>query len=787
MGKAAYASLLGVLVFAPLAFGATEPWSWLVMEAAAFGALAMYGLHCHRHGITWYTVPGGVPLLVFLGYPALQMVPLPAALVGLVAPQTYALYEQSLGIVAPLSWLSLSINTKATASELLRYGAYAALYVVAVQLLAAKDALRSATRTIVALGGGIALFMMLYSFMPNGKIYWLREVGPMPTGPYVNHNHFANLMAMLLPVAVALFLHARPRVRYEKNLRAKVIAFFSYQRMSESVYLGLAALLIGAAIFLSLSRGGMTSSAVSVLLLFAVLFRRERAERKSGVLWGLLIAVAILFAVEWWFGWQHVFERFGRLRVPERGGIYELRFDYWQDTLRIIQDYWLTGVGFGGFVDIYPAYRTIAGSMLLDHAHNDYLELLVEGGLISMAMAGWFWSALFYQGVQAIRRRHERYSIYLFWGTAAGLVAFLLHGFTDFSIHLGANGLYFFFLGALLVAAAHTRLRPGYSPSLLPPTRFRRLPLLLGGSAAVLLVIGTTFQAGVVLGELRSKALRGFILDERLSQTELLTMKEGMEQAVQADPLSGEYWFALGNIEAALYNSEAARARYLEALQRNPANGLFLQQLAHAEAALGEPGKAERLFRASLHFERGEPDRYVNYAVWLWEMGRKAEGIEVMRQGLGLLAGRLDGPITLMIQHGLTDEEILAAMPGRMAPLLQLADYYNNAGKVEQAVRVYEQLLAIAPGEPRARAGYFHKPYWFFMKIGRVDRALAVMRTASELLPHDAAIAVYAAQAYEKQGLSYRALEEFQRALTIDPGHQAARQGVARLGNAPSR
>lgn len=782
MHKLARSLFPGVLFFAPLAFGATEPWAWLLMEGGAWAALAAYAFARHREGGDWYAVPGLLPLLLFLAYVLLQLMPLPSGLVALIAPQTHALYRGTLGIVAMPSWLTLSLNIKATLSELLRYSAYIAFYILAVQLLADKETLRAIVRRVVFFGGGVACYMLLYSSMATSKIYWLREVGGVPTGPYLNHNHFANLMAMLLPLAVALFMYARPRLDYEKSLREKVVAFFSHHRSRAHLFLGLAALLIGASVFLSLSRGGMTSSTLSLVLFFLILVRRERQEGRGGFLWGVLIAAAILCAVEWWLGWERIFAHFERLETPERG-FYELRFDYWQDTLYLIRDFWLTGAGFGSFADVYPAYRTIAGTLMLDHAHNDYLELMVEGGLIGFLLVGWFWVAFFWANLRTIRQRRDRYSLYLFWAAAAGITAFMLHGFTDFSSHLGANGLYLFALAGLAVAAAHTRMRPGGPPSRLPVAAPPRgLPLRVAMAATGFLVLTVTFQSGVVLGQWRRAPLAEQVLDERLTPAEVAALRHQAGQALAVDPLEGDYWLAAGNLAAMLYDNKAAWANYWQALRRNPARGLYLQQLAQAAAVQGNGRQADQLFQAALRLDRGEPERYMAYAAWLWGQGRKGEGITQMQRALSLEeGGRLDAAIAFMLQHRLTDQEISAAMPPRMAPNQQLAEYFSNAGKDELAASLFERSLDFAGLEAPLRPSFFVKPCYFFLKRGEVERALMVMRLAAQYLPHDSTIALHGAEAYEKAGLTYRAVEEYERALALDPASQPAQRALARL------
>ena len=74
-----------------------------------------------------------------------------------------------------------------------------------------------------------------------------------------------------------------------------------------------------------------------------------------------------------WFGWRPVFDRFGSL-FGNDGEINLLRFSLWEDVLRIGADFPAVGTGLGSLVDVYPAYRNVAGNALMRHAHNDYAE-----------------------------------------------------------------------------------------------------------------------------------------------------------------------------------------------------------------------------------------------------------------------------------------------------------------------------------------------------------------------------------------------------------------------------
>ena len=80
---------------------------------------------------------------------------------------------------------------------------------------------------------------------------------------------------------------------------------------------------------------------------------------------------------------------------------------------------------------IYQRYRTMPGTFRLRNAHNDYLELLTNGGIIAFLFAAWFFISFFFKSYKAFRKRRESYSICLYLGSIAGIVAILIHSNGD--------------------------------------------------------------------------------------------------------------------------------------------------------------------------------------------------------------------------------------------------------------------------------------------------------------------------------------------------------------------
>lgn len=125
----------------------------------------------------------------------------------------------------------------------------------------------------------------------------------------------------------------------------------------------------------------------------------------------------------------------------------------------LIRDFLYTGSGFGTFLHVYPQYSSLPSSAIFDHAHNDYIELLTDGGVIGFLLAAWFILTILVHGFQRLKIRREPYSILLLICGLTAIFSLLLHSVTDFNMHNGANGLYFFFLCGILVSAGNTRLR----------------------------------------------------------------------------------------------------------------------------------------------------------------------------------------------------------------------------------------------------------------------------------------------------------------------------------------
>jgi O-antigen ligase/Tfp pilus assembly protein PilF len=725
---------------------------------------------------TFYHVPGILPLLIFLAYIGIQLVPLPSQVIEIISPATYNLYRETVLIDNPAAWVSLSINRKATMLEFFRIASYGAFYVVTVQLLSQKDRLRKTIAAVIIFASCLSFFGILQHILWNNKIFWFRELtkGGVPFGPYVNRNHYAGLMEMIFPLVIGLFLVYKPHVAYV-SFREKVAEIFRLQRTNIHILLGFAAVLIGTSIFLTLSRSGILSLCLSMII-FGLMVVERGANRKRGI---LIIIVFILIGLSvGWFGWNPIIERFKEI-AHIQGDISDFRPFIWKDSKNIVKDFLLTGTGFGSFVTIYPQYRTLSVSGIVEHAHNDYIELLSNGGIIAFLLIMWFMFVVFYKSYRAFLQRHELYSMYLFIGSIAGIVSILIHSITDFNLQVGANGLYFFFLAGLAVSTANTRLREGLNDTYLKKTGRASGRLVI--SAGVLFLICSLFNGGVLLGNISFAEARDAKLSKNISEQELLIIRSRAYRASLFDPLEAHYHYAGANTEKLLSKHDAALHHFRRAVQLNPVNGEYLQRLGLLMSEMQKYDTADRLLRSGIAHDARNPERYRRYAVWLLSAGKKQDAADVIKTAISLEPQKTKEYITLLVIHQFSDEEIFGYLPERVEPRLLFADYLLKTGKEHMAEDTYLNALQYTKNEETIKPSYFYTVYGYYMRKGRAEDALSVMRSAVGFLPEDAGIRLTTGALYEKLGITYRAIDEYRKVLMIDPARQDAKKRLENL------
>ena len=240
---------------------------------------------------------------------------------------------------------------------------------------------------IVFLGVLMSMIGIVQKALWSGKVYGFWEpvnTGAVAFGPFINRNHFAGWMLLALPVAVGYFasLVAKGMVGVKPGWRNRII-WFSTPDASRAVLTGFALLVMGFALTLTLSRSGISCFLLAMMLSAFHVLRRQTSAAKGRLL-GAYLALVVVAAVAW-VGIDAIGARFAEVDWKLGG-----RAGAWGDAWRIHQAFPWFGTGlntYGSATLLLQQFEKATAHYV--EAHNDYLQLLVEGGwLVDGAGAG---------------------------------------------------------------------------------------------------------------------------------------------------------------------------------------------------------------------------------------------------------------------------------------------------------------------------------------------------------------------------------------------------------------
>jgi O-antigen ligase len=278
---------------------------------------------------------------------------------------------------------------------------------------------------IAIFGFALSAFALIQHFTSPDKLYWVRipSQGGTIFGPFVNRNHYAGLMEMIIPFAVVGFL-------------------VPYTRKEKRVLMLFAATLAAASVVLSLSRGGVV--ALIVQMAFLACFLTFRAGNKRAAIGVAALSVPLIALVAF-LGSSRVMERFSSLQDWMRMTIY-------RDSLRMFADNWTTGTGLATFPTVYPQFRSFATDLFVNQAHSDVLQLMVETGLPGLILVVWFLVVVYRQGFAKAQGWVTSWKGAASLAALTGITGLLVHSFGDFNLRIPSNALFFCILCGLAAA-----------------------------------------------------------------------------------------------------------------------------------------------------------------------------------------------------------------------------------------------------------------------------------------------------------------------------------------------
>jgi len=423
--------VLFLLVAAPLAMGSVHKPAFIPLQIIAAGAgLLSWWRPASRDGVSATAPPGAPLLLAFLLVILIQLVPLPPLLLRLVSPGTYAFHER-LSLLALTAWHPISVDPADTSRGLAFALTFALLYSAAARESARRHWGRQVVSAVVATGFIMTVVALVQAASATpGKIYGLwRPLDDWAVfGPYVNHNHFANYMVMATPLSLALLAESLAKLSEAWRVRRWLVVGDPPASHALVQFVVTLTLLVG--LLSARSRGGIAAS-LAALLLLALVLRRSRSAA--------LILVLLLSATVWFVDPQPVLDSLHTRTFAQT------RWPFWRDALRAVPHFPLLGAGFAAYGTLSPHYQTALQDYWVAEVHNDYIQVLIETGLVGACAVGGLLTIVARGALRA-----SRHAI-LGAGLFAALAGCCLHNVVEFGWQIPANAATFVVLAGVAI------------------------------------------------------------------------------------------------------------------------------------------------------------------------------------------------------------------------------------------------------------------------------------------------------------------------------------------------
>jgi O-antigen ligase len=436
-------AFLAVLLWAPLPFGSNVPWAWSLMEAWVFLIAGVWLLQYYRGKVAlnrpfiraW---PVTLCLLATLLWTFVQTLPLPAGILGLLSPRAFEIES------ATQSYPSLSLEVYATRQAALQTLAYLLFFCLTLLLANDKPRIRLLLQAIILGGVFQAAFgsLMTLSGLEHGFFIEKKGIG-FATGTFINRNHLAGYLEMCLAAGVGLMLSelsSTGATSWRDSARRWLRTLLGNKAR---VRLALVVMVTG--LVLTRSRMGniaffVSLSSVGCFYLLAV----RKISRRTIAFFASLLIIDLL-VVGNFFGIEKVAERIQQTSLET-----EDRVNTNRDSLVMLQDFPLTGIGAGSFYAVYPMYTSVVNTDgLTRHAHNDYLQFACEFGLVFAAILGAAVLLSLWTAIRAQLGRRDPLMQGAGFAATMAIVALLVHSAVDFNLQIPANAAMFVVMLAL--------------------------------------------------------------------------------------------------------------------------------------------------------------------------------------------------------------------------------------------------------------------------------------------------------------------------------------------------
>jgi O-antigen ligase len=430
-----------ILATIPILFAAVHAWIWSFYTVGIFAAFLIL-LWQNRINKAWlpdrvYIFILGIFYLVCL----VQCLPLPSDILSFFSPFRHEMLTQSLAIIdESVGWQSISYSSLKSLAWWTFLLGLLLFFLIFRKTLTSSGHLKILIYILLVLATAEAIYGLVQALVPSLGVLWIDYIEAYlgdARGTYINRNHFAGFMEMILPLGLGYTLALG---NWEEKLSLKALMSTDRPNFQFFLTIGLGVMML--ALLFSKSRAGITGWAVGFLTFVILVHSGSNGiPRSFWVITSIIIGMVAFFSLR--IGVDPILERF--LRISKEAS----RLDFWRDSLVIVKDHPF-GIGLATFKHVFPVYNvsTISEATLY-YAHNDYLQLLVEAGWIGFAALVSGFYIFLVRSFRKVRRMSLQAGPLRFFiaiGALSGLVSIAFHSFFDFNLHMPANCVYFVML-----------------------------------------------------------------------------------------------------------------------------------------------------------------------------------------------------------------------------------------------------------------------------------------------------------------------------------------------------
>ena len=465
----------GMLVFMPLVFGARNAWTEEVVIALSGCIIICFSLKLifnRNQPVVWswaYVVVG-----LFAVIAAVQLVALPTNLVSKVSPHTVGLRTELLAGLPEagklLKSMTISLYPNGTKYDLRLVLSVLAVFFVVLNVFRRSGRIKRLLMVIALTGGLIALIALAQNVFGNGLRYWFV---PHPysgrsetlSGPFLNHNHFGQFMNLSIGAAIGWLCAKLHEDFVGRRIRPGTVVDYISSPSAKLLWLLVAIISLGAAtVFISLTRGGMVSMLIAAVVTMLLLCCRRPLQ---GRVWIMVLMAFAAFACILMVGFETVYNRFATLQKFEG---FEFRLQILKDLATSFVHFPLLGAGLGTHSVVYPMYQNINTTLLFTHAENEYAQVLEETGIVGLGLLIIFAIIVLSSYLRSLRSAESPIQS-VTYGLGFGLLAILIHSFSDYGQHIPANAFLSAIFCALLIGLAGQKKAETTTPKAITPQR----------------------------------------------------------------------------------------------------------------------------------------------------------------------------------------------------------------------------------------------------------------------------------------------------------------------------